>query len=113
MIEEIEPEFSKTLEDISKESKKKIYEKKSVSIKEIAGFEVIPYLLKRLLKAFMMPDRRDGARIKNLLPIELRSDYTETPYLTVLNVTRYIAEMSDSYAVKIYRELSGIELPNF
>lgn len=34
-------------------------------------------------------------------------------YQTLVNIVKYVALMTDNYAVKLYRELTGIQLPNY
>lgn len=34
-------------------------------------------------------------------------------YTTILNIVKFVALMTDNYAVKLYRELTGIQLPNY
>ena len=96
------------LDRIEKESITLCYNAREVVQIELAGFEVMAALLRKLVPAAM--DRTvPGAK-------KLRSMFAwlgsgETPYERLLQATDYISGMTDSYAVDLYRKLYGLSLP--
>ena len=81
---------------------------------EAAGFDVLGGLLEMFTSAFLSPDQGRSRRILRLLPAEnlgpeLRP--LDDPYEQLLRILDYVAGMTDSYAVGLYRRLSGAALP--
>jgi dGTPase len=54
------------------------------------------------------PDTRER-KVLGLLPAAVRA--AETPYERVLAVTDYVAGMTDGFAVRTWREVTGVALP--
>ena len=81
---------------------------------EAAGFEVLGGLLEVFTSAVHAPDLSRSRRILKLLPLEslgpLRRPL-ENRYEQLLCVLDFVAGMTDSYAVGLYRRLSGAALP--
>ncbi|MFH1680405.1 MAG: deoxyguanosinetriphosphate triphosphohydrolase [Candidatus Eisenbacteria bacterium] len=76
---------------------------------EIAGYGVIGALLDRFVSAALKPAHPGHHRIRTLMPglfPEERSDYER-----ILRVTDFVSGMTDTYAVSLFRRLSGIALP--
>jgi len=77
---------------------------------ELAGYRVLGELLGMFVPAALAtePDARQG-KVLALLPGAVR--VAATPYERVLAVTDYVAGMTDGFAVRTWRELTGVELP--
>jgi len=76
---------------------------------EIAGYEVIGALLDKLVPAALVPTRPEDEKIRTLMPALFEGgggDYEKT-----LRITDFVSGMTDSYAVTLYRRLSGHALP--
>lgn len=94
-----------------------IYKEKNVLLTEAAGFIVLPGLLDILVTAAFEKSSRSD-KIKECLIKEMICDNTSLDeetrnYTTILNIVKFVALMTDNYAVKLYRELTGIQLPNY
>lgn len=78
---------------------------------EIAGFQVIGALLD-LYSAAMEDDSTPREKmIRHLFPpqfLEKDRKPNDSPYLRLLNVVDFVSGMTDSYAVSLYRKLTGI-----
>ena len=96
---------------IRKESKEKLYNRQQVLEKEIAGFEVIPGLLKIFLSASRDPASSKHEKILKLLPSEFNKTYKELPYEAIMDITTYVCGMTDGFAVDTYRKLTGMKIP--
>ena len=101
------------LQEILKFSREEIYTYKPVIQIEAAGFQVLPGLLNTFLSALKDKKKASSKMILNLIPDEYIFDYHEEPYEAIMSITTYIAGMTDTFAVDTYRNLMGIELPNY
>ena len=76
-----------------------------------------PGLLNILLSAAFGEDAQSKkiqtCLIKDLICNDESIEYEDRNYITILNIVKYISLMTDHYAVKLYRELTGIQLPNY
>jgi len=104
---------------IIKISAAKIYNSPTVVEIEMAGFEVIKGLLRTYTEAINSgiseEDSYYHSKIVQQLPDEcFNNDRTrdQNLYLRLLKVTSYVASMTDEQAIKKYRLLKGIELPD-
>ncbi len=88
---------------------------------ETAGFEVISELLERFVPVVdELAERGDRATARSRMMIRLipaqfiGSGYRPdpNPYRRLLGITDYIAGMTDSYAVSLYKKVTGISLPD-
>lgn len=109
-------EFQKLLEV----AQARIYCTPEVVDIEIAGFEVLGQLLERLIQA--LDDLAENpttakaiSRMTSLLVPEqfigLNRIIKPEPYTRLLRLTDFISGMTDSYAVYLFKKLTGISLP--
>lgn len=95
----------------------KVYSHRDILLTEAAGFVVLPGLLDILTRAAFEEGMRSEKVRKTLLNDRICKDmsltFEQRNYYTILNIVKFIAFMTDSYAVKLYRELTGIQLPNY
>lgn len=122
-------EFDKSLLDniktqkaickINKITKKDIYTYKPVIQVEAAGYKVLPGLLETFLNE-IIKNRKNGkkgkkeeSKILELIPKEYKFNFKNDTYNAIMGITMYISGMTDHYAVDIYRNLQGIQLPNY
>jgi dGTPase len=108
------------LSNIIKISKEKIYRAREVLEIEAAGFQVLGGLLEAFLAAAndiaQKGEKKASAKSQTLfclLPQQFRvtEDEREDLYLRTLKVTDFISGMTDSFAVSLYKQLTGISLP--
>jgi dGTPase len=100
------------LDEIKKLSVSKIYRSSTVLKIESAGFRVIPFLLETFIKASLTNEKYEGkTHIIDLLPNQYKSE--ESDYEKILNITMFIASMTDRFAVELYKNLNGIELAGY
>ena len=102
---------------IKKAEAEKVYSDKSILLTEAAGFIVLPGLLDILISAaFEESSRSEKIRdclIRDMICRDVFLDEENQNYQTLVNIVKYVALMTDNYAVKLYRELTGIQLPNY
>jgi dGTPase len=102
--------YEAQINDILQISVEKIYKSKEVIEKEVAGYKIIADLLDVYIKA--INNKFDGNEsnfdllILNLLPKEYQLE-TNNLYQRVMQVSTYVARMSDSYAIRMFKKLTG------
>ena len=102
--------YEAQINDIIQISIAKIYKSKEVVEKEIAGYKIIADLLDVFIKA--INNKFDDIAsnfdllILNLLPKEYQLE-TNNLYERVIQVSTYVARMSDSYAIRMHKKLTG------
>ncbi len=100
------------LEKIKELSRQKVYAAPNVLYIEAAGFDVLGGLLEKIVPAIVKDEKSKTAaekKIYQLIPKQYKANCSK--YRKLLSATDFISGMTDSYAVMLYRRLSGIELP--
>jgi dGTPase len=96
-----------------------VYRSKNVLEIEIAGFNVVGELLDAFITAVndyhtfgknLKKERPYSDKLVRLFPIQFLTDSNDH-YLRTLRVCEFVAGMTDSYAVTLFRRIKGIELP--
>jgi dGTPase len=102
--------YEAQISDILKISIDKIYKSKEVVEKEIAGYKIIADLLDVFIRA--INNKFDGIEsnfdllILELFPKEHQLE-TNNLYERVMQVSTYVARISDSYAIRMHKKLTG------
>ncbi len=109
------------LDKINKLSIEKIYRATVVMETEVAAFEVLAGLLEAFIGASYAYcfDKANFSKKKQgvlrLLPEEyqflFQPGQSPTVYQIIMNSVDYVASMTDSYAILLYRKIKGISLP--
>jgi dGTPase len=104
---------AKAFDEVKKISFRDIYSCEKVVKIEAAGFEVLSGLLQAFLPAVLKKDvtHRDKTMLK-LLPAQFKTE-TSDSYQKILLVTQFVAGMTDTYAIDLFRTIKGISLPNY
>ena len=106
-------ESASIMKKINNVSISKIYAYKSVLQIEAAGFQVLPGLLDTFLSAVVYSEKSSSKKVLQLIPEEYKGDSNTNLYEKVVLITSYVAGMTDTFAVDTYRNLRGINLPNY
>jgi len=102
--------YEAQINDIIKISIAKIYRSKEVVEKEVAGYKIIADLLDVFVTA--LNNKFEGNQsnydnlVVNLLPEEFRVN-TNNLYDRIMLICSYVAGISDSYAIKMHKNLTG------
>ncbi len=105
-------EISKVLLSIGNIVKNNAYAYKPVLEIELAGYEIISYLLEQFIFAIInnqVKPSKKSTRLLQLLPERFKSNGSLEEQ--VMLATDYIASQADKYALDLYRRLKGIVLP--
>lgn len=96
------------LKQCRKQSVKDIYRHPSVVKIELTGFNVIGTLLEEFIGAVLEPERAYNKKLLSLMP-EQFTPLREGMYYKVQSVLDFISNMTDLYAVQLYKDLRGID----
>ncbi len=103
------PEFEKkALEVCRDESVKHIYRHPSVVKIELTGFNVVGTLLEDFTNAVLSPHTPYNKKLLSLIPEQFKVE-TDNTYTKLQSVIDFISNMTDLYAVQLYKDLRGID----
>lgn len=119
LIDLLPESISKPLNQILMLSVERVYRSKNVLEIEIAGFNVVGELLDAFINAVndyhtfgknLKKERPYSDKLVRLFPKQFLIE-SDDHYLRTLRVCEFVAGMTDSYAVTLFRRIKGIELP--
>ena len=103
------PDFEKkALENCRENSKTHIYRHPSVVKIELTGFNVIGTLLENFTDAVLRPDTPYNKKLLSLIPEQFKAQ-TDDTYTKLQSAIDFISNMTDLYAVQLYKDLRGID----
>ncbi|MCK5846586.1 MAG: dNTP triphosphohydrolase [Bacteroidales bacterium] len=88
-----------------------LYQRKPVIEIELAGYEVIYGLLEKFMQIYLQPNHILSKKLLRIMPTQFHSLDRDSNYCKLMKVVDFIARMTDSYALNLYRRLSGQSLP--
>lgn len=89
-----------------------LYNRKPVIEIEITGYKILSGLLEIYLDAQYAPKNGLHKKLLSQLPPQFRVQEGDTDYEILMKTVDFVARMSDSYALNLYRRLSGQKLPS-
>ena len=75
---------------------------------ELTGFNVIGTLLEHFTDAVLNPDTPYNKKLLSLIPEQFKVA-TDDTYARLQSVIDFISNMTDLYAVQLYKDLRGID----
>ncbi|HEU4719582.1 MAG TPA: dNTP triphosphohydrolase [Bacteroidia bacterium] len=120
LVDAIDPAVLKPLKAILDLSVENVYRSRNVIQIEAAGFNVVGELLDIFITAVndyhsfgkeLRKKRPFSDKVIRLFPQQFLHAGSDDLYLRILRVCEFVAGMTDTYAVSLYRRLKGIELP--
>ena len=103
------PDFEKNALDLCRDaSVKQIYRHPSVVKIELTGFNVIGTLLEDFTDAVLNPATPYNKKLLSLIPEQFKVE-TNDVYTRLQSVIDFISNMTDLYAVQLYKDLRGID----
>jgi len=110
------------MEQLITSARERIYQAGEVVEIQTAGFQVIGELLERFIQVLDdIAENGDSATARSQMTCRLISEQFIGPdrvpspqvYTRLLRLTDYVAGMTDSYAVSLYKKITGISLQSF
>ncbi len=108
LIDLLDEKTTSLINKIDEVSVKKIYNDKSVIEIEIAGFHIIGGLLKEFVSAVLQPDTSKSKKLLQLIPSQYGIKKGGDVYPNILEVVDFISDMTDLFAIDLYRKITGI-----
>lgn len=108
-------ESAQKCKDIIKISREKIYNFKQVLEIEAAGFEVIGGLIDTFLNAALGKKTAKAQKLLSLIPnyyLVNETGLQNIKYEQIMNITDFVASMTDTAAITLFRKIKGISLPS-
>ena len=103
------PDFeNNALEKCRDFSLKNIYRHPVVVKIELTGFNVIGGLVDDFVQAVLNPNKTYSKKLMSLIPEQFKTEKDDL-YSQLQVVLDYISNMTDLYAVQLYKDLRGIE----
>ncbi|TVR78232.1 MAG: dNTP triphosphohydrolase [Saprospirales bacterium] len=112
LIDVQEESVRDSMKYIRRLSNERIYNSESVIKMELAGYRIFSDLLELFVPALLKttPDAREE-KILKIIPSTYRPRQEETPYTRMIYLIDYLSSMTDNYALELYRNVMGIDLP--
>ena len=85
-----------------------IYKHPSVVKIEVTGYNIIGNLMNEFMDAILHPDSGYHKRLVSIIPDQFKTEKDDL-YSKIQVVLDYISNMTDLYAVQLYKDLRGIE----
>jgi dGTPase len=105
--------YEAQIKDIIQISIAKIYNSKEVIEKEVAGYRIIADLLDVFVNAlnhkFTNSQSNFDKLVLHLFPKEYQRE-TDNLYQRIMQVCSYVSRMSDSYAIRMHKKLTGYSI---
>ncbi|MBS1748340.1 MAG: deoxyguanosinetriphosphate triphosphohydrolase [Bacteroidetes bacterium] len=99
---------SQIINTIDQYSVSNIYNHRSVVEVELAGYNIIGYLLNAFVYAVLQPNSAKAKKLRNLIPAQfVINDGNNSLYSNLQAITDFIAGMTDLYAVDMYQKMTG------
>lgn len=102
------------LKEIEKTSYEKLYNHYSVVKIELAGFNIMSGLIEDFVEALLI-DKEDRKKrhkkILSLIPEQYKFKEEQNTYSKIMCVLDFISGMTDLFALQLYKNIKGIEIP--
>jgi dGTPase len=102
-------ELSQALQAINDYIQKHAYTYKPLVEIELAGYEILEYLLGQFVFAVINPSSKRNSKLIQILPKRIRLDSLDNAG-KVMCIVDYLSGMTDKFALDLYRKLKGIDL---
>ncbi len=109
LVDKMNETQSKAMNYCAKKAVEKLYNHHSVVKIEIAGYNVIGFLLDSFIQAILKPGDAYNKELLSLLPAQYQKQ-TNDNYENIRSVIDFVSGMTDGYAVDLYRKINGIEI---
>ncbi len=89
----------------------RLYKSSDVVDIEIAGYQIISFLLDKFIDAIENPEKSYSKLLLDRIPVQYETE-AATKYEKIMAILDYISGMTDVYALDLYRKLYGMSLPS-
>jgi dGTPase len=107
LVSKLPEQSSLAMKAVSKISIEKIYKHPEVISIEISGFNILGTLLTEFVPAVLNSENEYYKKLLSLIPEQYQTN-SESVYNKIQTVLDFVSNMTDLFAVKIYRDIKGI-----
>lgn len=107
LVKELGGHYQKALDRCRRLSVEKIYQHPSVVKIELTGFNVLGALMDEFTEATLHPHKSYNSKLLSLLPEQFKPS-DDSLYSRLQSVVDFVSGMTDLYAMKLYKDLRGI-----
>lgn len=111
LVDYLPEDLKKPLENLREIGYSQIYTHQKVVEIELAGYNILGDLVKDFVEAVLHPDSSYHKNLLKLIPKQFNIN-EGTHYEKLRGVIDYISGMTDLYALELYRNIKGIEMPS-
>jgi len=110
LMSQLDETGSEALSIVKDISIKRVYNHKAVVEIELAGFQILGFLLERISNALLKPENNYSKKVLRLIPKQYVTP-SEDKYTKLMSALDFVSGMTDVYALEMYRTLQGITIP--
>ncbi len=107
LIKHLKGNSGKAMKAVQKLSVEKIYRHPEVISIELAGYNILGTLLEEFIPAVIEPKTDYHKKLLSLIPEQYHTD-SDSVYHKIQTVLDFVSNMTDLYAVKLYKDIKGI-----
>ena len=111
LIKNLDGKLKEAYRTCSKVAVERVYYTNSVTQIQIAGYKILGTLLKEYIDAVLKPETYYARNLLSVMPTQYQVDANVSIYTKIQTVVDYVASMTDSYALNLYKKIKGIDLP--
>jgi dGTPase len=97
------------MKEVQKLSVKKIYKHPEVVTIELSGYNILGTLLEEFIPAVTNPVNDYHKKLLSLIPEQYKTN-DQSVYHRIQTVLDFVSNMTDLYAVKLYKDIKGISV---
>lgn len=109
LIKNLKGDTKEAMKKVQKLSVEKIYRHPDVISVELAGYNILGTLLEEFVPAVLNPATDYNRKLISLIPEQYHTDSVST-YNKIQTVLDFVSNMTDLYAVKLYKDIKGISI---
>ena len=109
LIKNLEGTCGKAMKSVQEISVRKIYKHPEVVTIELSGYNILGTLLEEFVPAVINPKTDYNKKLISLIPEQYHTD-SNSVYNKIQTVLDFISNMTDLYAVKLYKDIKGISV---
>jgi dGTPase len=109
LVKHLKGTSGKAMKAVQKISVQKIYRNPEVISIELAGYNILGTLLEEFIPAVIEPSTDYHKKLISLIPEQYHTE-SSSVYHKIQTVLDFVSNMTDLYAVKLYKDIKGISL---
>lgn len=111
LLSHVDERVRKAYRDCEYVSIEKIYKSQAVADVEISGYNIIYKLVDHLVNAALEPEKAYSKQLLTRVPSQYQVK-EGSYYQRIIAVLDYVSSMTDIYALELYQQITGINLPH-